>query len=1462
MTESRTERMRAAGAAAAARWQLLDRRPRRALGTPARWREVAAVLDDPGLVRSGGAGPGAVGAARLLHGWLLDCRHAATRLRRALHAHDGKQALPRAYLIAGAYLDAVSASFDVESFLPFVDAAQAARPLDTAELWALKPMLQLELLERLAAAPDGDPSRDVFMDSLRAVGEIPWREVVDELSVVERVLRQDPAGVYARMDADTRDQCHGEVAELAARTGMTEVSVAEVAVALAREAEEWPAADARVRARLHHVGFYLIGRGAVELRHRIGYRPPMRRWATEAVLAAPAAFYMGGVALVAALLVALVQHWLVGYFATVWGGVLLVPLAVQAAVEIMGGLAAFLVPPRPLPKLDFADGIPDDCTTMVAVPTLLLDEAQVRELVNDLEVRFLANRDPNLHFALLTDPPDSSEPVDHRDQLVELAAQLIDELNAKYAHERRGSFFLFHRHRVYNPGEQAWMGWERKRGKLLDFNQLLRNARDRFPVKRGDLSVLPRVQYVITLDSDTQLPPGSAHRLVGTIAHPLNRAVIDPIRNLVVDGYGIIQPRVGVSVTSALRSRLAAIYSGQTGVDIYTRAVSDVYQDLFQEGTFTGKGIYEVDVLRAVLERRFPTNSLLSHDLIEGAYARAGLASDIEVIDDYPSHYSAYNRRKHRWVRGDWQVARWLLPRVPDYYGRLIPNPISMLSRWKIHDNLRRSTIEPLTAVLLLAGWLVLVGTADVWTAAALALLATPPYVLFVLDLLRIRRLGDVRPRVRGALDGLWRAHVGLLVYIAFLAHQTMVQLDAVFRSMVRSFITKRKLLEWETAAEVERDRARRTPIDQYLDAMPLVALALALVIHALSPASLPIATPILLLWAASKPVAKWLNGAPDRGEPAPGPATQEFLRGVALRTWHYFRDFGGASHHWLIPDNVQVEPALVAQRTSPTNLGFLLNARLAAVELGYLTLPEAAEQSRATLDAIGRLERVHGHLLNWYDTRTGEAIAPRFVSTVDSGNLAVACWALAEGMRELATRPLFGPALWTGIRDHLAAAGPAAQALRDLVAPLGNDSAAWLAQMDALLDAARPVAEVRQRLAAIRAMADRYAPWCLPARPESYAALALPDVTQVAPAGMADRITGALAQEAAQDLTSEQRARLEATRTAHVELLHLLDGVAASAERLVAEMDFRPLFERRRRLLSVGLDADTGHRVPSCYDLLASEARLAAFVAIAKGEIPVESWFRSGRPLVSLGGTSTLLSWSGTMFEYLMPTLWMRAYPDTQLDRSARAAVLAQVRFGREYAVPWGISESAYAVRDSAGVYQYYAFGVPALRLRPEAEDRLVIAPYATCLALGVHPALAIGNLERMASLGWLGRYGFFEAADYEGEGTTGAAPELVRTWMAHHQGMSLLALANLLANAPFTRWFHAARRVQAVELLLQERVPVAVAAAAPRPRLREPRRQWLRRRLLRRRRAMHVGAPALPAAAAAAPAAAPAGD
>ena len=565
------------------------------------------------------------------------------------------------------------------------------------------------------------------------------------------------------------------------------------------------------------------------------------------------------------------------------------------------------------------------------------------------------------------------------------------------------------------------MGWERKRGKLMDLNKLLRSEHDSFPVKVGDLSILPQIRFVITLDSDTELPRGSADRMIGAMAHPLNQAIIDPDpeKNIVVAGYGILQPRVGVSVQSASRSRLASLYSGETGFDIYTRAISDVYQDLYGEGIFAGKGIYEVDTVQRVLERRFPRNALLSHDLIEGAYARAGLASDIEIIEDYPSHYSAYNRRKHRWLRGDWQITGWLLSRVPDESGRKVPNPISLVSQWKILDNLRRSLVEPATFLLLVFGWLVLPGKPLYWTLATLAILFVPAWFQFLFNLVRaaVERKSQV---VKDARSALITANASMFFTLSFLPHQMLLSLDAVVRTLVRRLVTRRRLLEWETAAETELSTRKRTPVDIYLDWMPALALALGVLVFFTGRRAFFAALPILLLWACSKWFSMWLN-LPSRAMRSETSDKDElFLSGTALQTWRYFAEFSTEEHNWLIPDNVQEEPAAVAGRMSPTNLGFLLNARQVACEFGFLTVPEFAEQTLRTLATMAKLPRSRGHLLNWYDTRTLEPLRPRFVSSVDSGNLVASLWTLQQGCLDLLQRPLLEKQLADGLADHL----------------------------------------------------------------------------------------------------------------------------------------------------------------------------------------------------------------------------------------------------------------------------------------------------------------------------------------------------------------------------------------------------------------------------------------------------------
>ncbi len=753
-----------------------------------------------------------------------------------------------------------------------------------------------------------------------------------------------------------------------------------------------------------------MAEGVPQLHYRIGYRPPpvellrsaMRRWNEE--------FYILGtftlsVLLITAIVLPLVPHH--DYWAVIGALLLALLPATQGAVDLVNGSITALMKAEPLPKLDFSKGVPAEMTTLVIVPTLLMQEKQVTELFEQLEARYLANQDPNIHFGLLTDLPDTTtRPPDTDDNpLVILALRLVNELNSKYAGQHGGSFFLLHRHRVFNARQGVWMGWERKRGKLLDLNKLILHAFDTFPVKAGPLHLLDRVRYVITLDSDTQLPRGAAARLTGTIAHPLNQAIVDPRLRIVTAGYGILQPRVGVSVGSASRSRMASLYSGETGFDIYTRAVSDAYQDLFGEGIFTGKGIYEVSVLHQLLDRRFPRNALLSHDLIEGAYVRAGLATDIEVIDDYPSHYSAHTRRKHRWLRGDWQIMRWIFSPVPDEFGRAVPNPISTISRWKILDNLRRSLLEPLTFLLFIFGWFFLPGGPIYWTIATLIVLLLPGFVQLGFNISRAL----LNASIVTAKDGLstFASSLGITVLnLIFLPHHMLLSIDAIVRSLNRTLISGKNLLDWETAAQAETGTSTSS-LDQYLSLSPVLALFFAGALTWARPHALLAAAPVLVLWAIAPVAAFWLDSPPRRVEGPLSPADSSFLRRQALQIWRYFSEFGNEQNHWLIPDNVEEQGLLQVRTLSPTNLGMLFNARQAAYEFGFITLPEFAAQTIGTLDTYERLEKQRGHIYNWYNIETLRPIPPLIVSAVDSGNLAASLYTLHTGALDLLKRPV-----------------------------------------------------------------------------------------------------------------------------------------------------------------------------------------------------------------------------------------------------------------------------------------------------------------------------------------------------------------------------------------------------------------------------------------------------------------------
>ena len=1360
--------------------------------------------------------------------------------------------VPRIAALAEDYLAAAEYRFCESSFTAYVRQFQELTVLNMEELWMLVPVLQLVLLEqvatrgrRLLEAPGGSYGIDTLVSSLREVGHTCWKDVIEPLILFDHILREDPAGAYPQMDYDSRELYRKKLVNIAEHSDCSEVEVARKAIALAHQAEDQPNPDPRVARRRAHVGTYLLAEGTGLLEQKVGFHPPIAQRLHAFLRAHPDEVYLPGIAVLTFAIVSAMVLLLTDARSSL-DLVLLATLAVllpssQSAVQIMNYLATVLVPTEILPKLDFAAGLPDDCVTLVAVPTVLLDERQVHKLVEDLEVRFLGNHDPNLHFALLSDLPDSPIAPQEDNPLVDLCAQLIRHLNEKYAGQNMGSFLLLHRHRTYNPREQLWMGWERKRGKLMELNSLLCGLEDKFPLRDGDLSILPNVRFVITLDCDTELPRRSAHRLVGALAHPLNQAILDPERGVVVAGYGILQPRVGVSVQSTARSRLASIYSGQTGFDMYTRAISDVYQDLYGEGIFVGKGIYEVETLHRVFDGRFPRNALLSHDLVEGAYARAGLVSDIEVIEDYPSHYNAHNRRKHRWMRGDWQIAGWLRRYVPDESGREVPNPLSVVSQWKILDNLRRSLVEPATLLLLVLGWLVLPGRPLFWTLATIAILFLPDCCQVVLNLTRAAVLRKRAIAVE-SLNGFFDAVIADCLTLTFLAHQTLLSIDAVVRTLVRRVITRQRLLQWETAAQAELAGSRRSVLDTYLDYTPLLSLGLFLLVWLVDRKALPAALPILILWAASKPISLWLNRPPRPPRQQASKSDEHFLRMAALRTWRYFAEFCTEQHHWLIPDNVQEEPPAVAARISPTNLGFLLNSRQVAWKFGYLTLPEFVEQSLRTLDTVSRLPHYRGHLLNWYDTQSLVPLAPAMVSSVDSGNLLACLWTLQRGCLELLDRPLLQPELADGFMDHLhLLTGLRVLSRREyssLRRKYKNDS--WWSYLltvpeTALKDIQQRAAtskravdagwfgeQLQERIRQVGRSVKLYTPWLLP----EFAALANDPVIQLPfrpDAQMLKQLPQVI-----DDLTTRLRTTLETSgegdnSTLYRQLLSLLPEARSNAERLIAdlrrvaeeadrlanEMDFGFLLDRRRRLLSVGFDVGTQKLQAACYDLLATESRTAVFAAIAKDDIPQESWFQLGRVCTLDQGRTVLLSWTGTMFEYLMPMLWMRTYPNTLLERTATAAVRSQRAYVADRNVPWGISESAHFKTDDAGNYQYYAFGVPTLAVSKVEHRPPVISPYSSFLALHVDPPAALRNLRRMQDKKWVGIYGFYEAIDFHPARHRSWFRNfaVVRSWMAHHQGMSLLSIANFLHDEVIQRWFHSHPRVQATELLLQEK-------------------------------------------------------
>ncbi len=1405
---------------------------------------------------------------------------------------------PRIEALSRTLVAKSSVVLELPSLRRFIDAYQEVLPLTIAELWALPTMLRAtvlaHLLERLrelhvpvdetpdrsappsapedgpiastSLAPAPAPSVDRAIRALRVLDTIDWQRFFENTNRVEAILRTDPAQVYARMDFETCDSYRKVIEALAWATRSGEEEVAQLAIALAREA----VADERGG----HVGCYLVAERRSELEARLGYRPVGLERVRQLVLRWPTASYFLPLAVLTCLPVLALAWYLAqaqqdpGLLAIIVAALIAVVPASAVAIALLNMLVTRLLPPRTLPKLNFKRGLPREFRTLVAIPTLLGRAEDVATMLRQIELHYLSNPDPQLQFALLTDDADTKRRPNPQDDtaLLESASQGIAALNAKHARDGAGPFHLLHREARWNRGEQRFMGWERKRGKLEELNRLLRGDTETSYTRHvGKPAGLLEIRFVLTLDSDTELPMGSARRMVGLLAHPLNRAVFDSKTGRVVAGYTIVQPRIETSPSSARRTPFSRVFSGDVGFDIYTHACSELYQDLFGSGIYVGKGLYDVDAFMRSIEDRVPENSLVSHDLFEGIHGRTALATDIALFEGYPESYATYAARMHRWVRGDWQLIPWLLTKVPSARGDRLWNKLSRIDRWKIADNLRRSLTGTLVLALLVLGWLWLPGGALLWTPVALALLLLPS------------SLGLATSRRRRAAT---LARSGLAV--VFLAYESAVVLDAIVRVSVRKAITRRHLLEWTSTAHSAvglAARSSRVMSWRTMSASPIFALTIAVLVAWLRPSALPVAAPFLAIWLLAPEMAHWVSKPTRLHAEQVTEIERRKLRLLARQTWRFFDEFVGPNDQWLPVDNHQEAPReQTAHRTSPTNIGLALLATLSAYDFGYIGPSELSLRTRLAFDSITRMTHYQGHLFNWYDTKNLQPLLPRYVSTVDSGNFAGCLLALKQGCTEMSSAPVLRVEAWDGLRDSIdlldhaveSAPSPTADSLQSLITRMqqatshGRDNLAdSYATLRRLCEETRPaldgallafletgahrneadllhalrmsIDQLHQQLRQMRRELDTLLPWLALADDASALGIELPTTLRLdeIPAASARlrveleaKVTEsrALAPTSPEQETSAKRLD-DALRSAAVNAEALLAELAALATRADAEvrdMDFKLLYDRDRKLFHIGYDATLDQLDPHYYDLLASEARLASYIAIVKRDVPASHWYALGRPLTRLNGAPALLSWGGTMFEYLMPDLLMKSQAGTLLARTNVAVVDAQIAYAKGSGAPWGISESAYARVDGAQSYQYRSFGVPGLGFKRGLEEDRVVSSYASVLAVSIRPRAVVDNVAALEAMGMLGTYGLFDALDLTPARTLSYGPghvplTVVRSYMAHHQGMLLVALGNVLNGRSMVERFHTDALVETGVALLNERPPDATPPEWP---------------------------------------------
>ena len=1281
--------------------------------------------------------------------------------------------------------------------------------------------------------------------SLRFVSSMEWRRFVESMSVVEHVLRENTDDIYAAMDFSTRDHYRHVIEGIAKHSSCSEKEVAEIVVQLAKE----NSARNGIRHRYSHVGYYLTDKGVKETEARAKMKLPFLSAIRKKISGYPLVAYLGSILVIIIVLSAIAvlnghdNH--LSYGLLILAGLLSVLGTSQLAITLVNWVATMVVKPSLLPRMDFSEQIPEEFKTLVVVPTLITSTNGVDSLVEDLEIRFLANRTEHLYFGLLTDFADAKEQITTGDdELTELAIKKIKDLNEKYS-PTKDIFFLFHRPRVWNPYDKIWMGYERKRGKLSELNALLTNgATNFFSVITGDINALKGVRYIITLDTDTQLPRESGWKMIATMAHPLNQPLYDAKQLRVTEGYGILQPRVAISLPRTAGTLYNQMHANDAGIDPYTRLTSDVYQDLFNEGSFIGKGIYDIHTFEQALSDRFPENRILSHDLLEGCYARSGLLSDVQLYEEYPSRYSADVSRRHRWIRGDWQIGWWFLPVVPAAHKRFQKNTLSALSRWKIFDNLRRSLVPFALTLIFLFGWTIFKAPLF-YTLSVLAVMIFPSIVSTLWNIINLPKEVSLRQHIIATMGGLGSSLIQNVYILACLPYEAYFSIDAILRTSWRMLFSHKHLLEWKASGNIEKG-AGSTLLSTFLEMWisPFIAVTATIYLSIYYPAALIINAPLLLLWLLSPAINWWISKAPKKQETQLSAEQHLFLRRLSRKTWAFFEQFVVAADNWLPPDNYQIEPKeTIAHRTSPTNIGLSLLSNLAAYDFGYISAGAVIERTENTFRTLKKMERFRGHFYNWYDTVTLAPLPPRYISTVDSGNFAGHLLTLRQGLIALPAQPIFSPKYFEGLEDTtdiLLTYLPdeplvknVKHYLKDIpLSPFTLESAKI--NLDWLLKASGEILNklnndttgdgflwaelLKDQCAGIYQELIDLAPWILLPSPPTgrniYTDIpTLYDLVEKRPSLIADiaqRKTGNDSPSESKYL-DDLKTAIEASAEKANARISLIEQQEAACNEM-ADIEYEFLYDRSKHLLTIGYNVDADRRDAGSYDLLASEARLCNFVAIAQDKLPQESWFSLGRLLTNESGSPILLSWSGSMFEYLMPNLVMPDYENTLLHNTNKAVVERQIEYGAQRGVPWGISESGYNMVDANLNYQYRAFGVPGLGLKRGLSEDLVIAPYATMMALMVAPYDACTNLQRMSEDGFEGKYGFYEAIDYTpARIPRGQTSALIESFMVHHQGMGFLSLAYLLLDQPMQKRFVAELQFQATLLLLQERIPKA---------------------------------------------------